>query len=247
MTGAKGNSETRFAGYRVFIAREFRQAFWSRGIEDGVSLGGSKPFWWTPALDAKAVADVFHIEFKTKRPSLLSLCVEPPIDECGIYPSSTCPSFSRGGRREARPFVPDFLQGGSVAVSQGTCSNGYLLTCLARSISAGAHDGGGDLPISDRPVISEAQIVLVLHSHQSWPTVNLKQLFHHSRRQDSSGHVFYVHSSKLLETSVKMAVPIVKRSFRFVPFHSGHINPGPPSYADERLSRSYPVVHFDIF
>lgn len=53
--------------------------------------------------------------------------------------------------------------------------------------------------------------------HKSWPTVNLKQLSHLNQRPDSLGRAFYAHSFKLLETSVKMVAPIVKKSFRFVP------------------------------
>jgi len=83
--------------------------------------------------------------------------------------------------------------------------------------------------------------------HHSWPTVNLKQLFRHSQRPGSSGRAFYVHSSKLLETSVKAVAPIAKRSFRFVPTHSGHIGPDPPANTDERFSGPHSVVHLDIF
>ena len=84
-------------------------------------------------------------------------------------------------------------------------------------------------------------------SHQPWPTVNLKQLFHHSQKPDSSGHASCAHSSKLLETFAKMVAPIVKRSFRFVTVSSGHITLDPPAYAVERFSGPYPVLHLNIF
>lgn len=83
--------------------------------------------------------------------------------------------------------------------------------------------------------------------HHSWLTVNLKQLFHHSQRLGSSGRAFYVRSFKLLETSVKTVVPIVKRSSRFVATYSGYIGLDPPANADERLSGPYSVVHLNIF
>jgi len=177
----------------------------------------SKSFYRTPLLDAKIVALVFSVKLKARPSHLLNLRIEPSVDESGVYPPSRCPSFSRSDRRKTRPLIPDLLQGGFMAVSQGARRDGCLLTRIARRISAGAHDDGGNVPFSITLVEAlRARAGLFHILHQSWPTVNLKQLSHLNRRPGSLGRAFYAHSFKLLETSVKVVAPIVKKSFRFV-------------------------------
>lgn len=83
MTRAKRNSKAGFAGRRIFVAVEFRQAFWSRRMQDKVSVkrsGRSGSFYWAPIVDFKIVAPVFRVKLEAKRPGLLKLRIEPPID-----------------------------------------------------------------------------------------------------------------------------------------------------------------------
>ena len=84
--------------------------------------------------------------------------------------------------------------------------------------------------------------------HHSWSTARPEQLSHYNQRLGSSEHASSAHSSKPLETSVKMAAPTVKRSFRFVSTDAkGCTGSKLPVNTDEGLSRPHSVVHFDIF